>query len=137
MKKGLITAIATLCSLSLYADDVTPGITISRTDGSSTSIPLSELQSIKFNDGSMIVNKKDRKQQCFIIDEIAIITFEDITTAINVLTRGNLSNGSISITDMSGRTVYTGKVTDAGHTRLPAGIYVLRANGKTCKVRIK
>lgn len=137
MKKELITGIAALCSLSIFADDVTPGITVSKTDGSSTSIALSELQSIKFGEGSMVMNMRDNSQQCFAIGEIAIITFEDVATAINTLTRGNATNGNICIADISGRTVYNGIAADAEHVRLPAGIYVITTNGKIHKVMIK
>lgn len=137
MKKELITIIATLCSLSMSADDVTPGITVSKTDGSSASIPLTTLQSIKFSDGNMVINLKDKSQQTFIIDEIAIIKFEDIATAINTLSCGNISNGNISICDLSGHTVYKGKAAEAKQTKLPAGIYVMTINGKSYKVMIK
>lgn len=137
MKKELITIIATLCSLSMSADDVTPGITVSKTDGSSASIPLTTLQSIKFSDGNMVINLKDKSQQTFIIDEIAIIKFEDIATAINTLSCGNISNSNISICDLSGHTVYKGKAAEAKQTKLPAGIYVMTINGKSYKVMIK
>lgn len=137
MKKELITIIAALCSLSMSADDVTPGITVSKTDGSSASIPLTTLQSIKFSDGNMAINMKDKSQQTFTIDEIAIIKFEDIATAINTLSCGNTSNSNISISDLSGHTVYKGKAADAIQTKLPAGIYVITTNGKSYKVMIK
>lgn len=137
MRKILICVITTLCSLSTLADDVTPGITVSKTDGSSTLIPLCELQSIRFNEGIMVINKKDNKQHCLAVDEITVITFEDISTAVNVLTSKNPANGNICITDLSGRVVYSGKVTDTGHSQLPAGIYVIRANSKSYKVMIK
>lgn len=136
MKKELITIIAMLCSLSMSADDVTPGITVSKTDGSSASIPLTTLQSIKFSDGNMVINLKDKSQQTFIIDEIAIITFEDVVTAINTLTCGNTAK-IISITDLSGHIVFNGKAAEAMQTKLPAGIYVITTNGKSYKVMIK
>lgn len=137
MKKVLITVIASLCSLGISADDTTPGITVSKADGSSTSMPLVELQSIKFNEDSMVITKKDNKQQRFAIDEIAIIKFEDVATAINVLTSGDAANSNISIADSSGRTVYKGNAADAAHAKLPTGIYVISANGKSHKVMIK
>ena len=137
MKKELITIIAMLCSLSMSADDVTPGITVSKTDGSNASIPLTTLQSIKFSDGNMVINLKDKSQQTFSIDEIAIIKFEDIATAINTLSCGNTYNSNISITDLSGHIVFNGKAAEAMQTKLPAGIYVITTNGKSYKVMIK
>lgn len=137
MKKELIIVIATLCSLSMSADDVTPGITVSKTDGSSASIPLTMLYSIKFCDDNMVINMKDNSQQVFTIDEIAIITFEDIATAINTLSSENTNNCNISISDLSGRTIYKGKAAEAIQTKLPAGIYVITINGKSYKVMIK
>lgn len=138
MSKKVMLLFSMLCSLSVFADGGVPGIVISNTDSSKASIAIAEMKSIKFSDGVMIVNMKDDSQKSFIIDEIAIITFEDIATAINVLTSGNTSNSNVCITDVSGRTVFNGKAMDVSEQpKLPAGIYVVTANGRSQKIMIK
>lgn len=124
-----------LCSLSIFADDVTPGITVNKTDGSAISFATAEMYSIKFAEGNMIVNMKDCSQQSVALDDITNIIFEDISTAIKALTNSGSDNGFVTITDLSGRIVYNGKA----ETRkaLPNGIYVVTVNGKSCKVIIK
>lgn len=127
-----------LCSLSAFADNVVPGITINKSDDSSIAIELSQLQSIRFSEGTMIVNLKDNSQQTFAIDDIKSLTFNDIETAIRTLTNGNAADCKISIADLSGRTIFSGKASNyATQEKLPAGIYVITANGKSCKVMIK
>lgn len=127
-----------LCSLSVFADDVTPGITISKTDASKASVAISQLRSIKFEEGSMIVNMKDNSKQTFNIDDIASISFDDISTAINALTNGNIANATICITDLSGNIIYKGIASHApAQEKLSAGIYVITVNGKSQKVMIR
>ena len=137
--KAWLGFFAMLCPLSMFADDVTPGITVNRTDGSSISVAINELQSIKFAEGNMIVKMNDNSQQTFIIDDITNITFNDITTAIKALTSSSLTGESkVTITDLSGRTVYNGTAEQSpAQGQLPAGIYIITANGKSCKLMIK
>lgn len=138
MKKKITLLASMLCTLCAFADDGAPGITVNKSDGSSISIVISELKSIKFGEGTMIVNMKDDSQQNISIGDIKNITFEDIATAINTLTKGNAADSAVCITDLSGRTVYSGKAAGCPvQGQLPSGIYVITANGKSCKVMIK
>lgn len=137
MNKRVTLLFSILCSIGAFADGVTPGIIISKTDSSKASIAIAELKSIKFSDGAMIVNMKDNSQQSFNTDEVTNITFGDIPTAISTLYNGSTSAGIVSISDISGRAVYNGKAIDAAQVKLPAGIYVVTANGKSLKVMIK
>lgn len=120
------------------ADEV-PGITISKTDGSNISLPTNELRSIKFKEGSMIVNMKDDSQQLFSVDDIANITFGDIITAINTITNDQ-PDTPITITDLSGRIIYKGNASNihcpAPNTQL-TGTFIINANGKSRTVIIK
>lgn len=143
--KLLFSIFAMLCSLSMFADDVTPGITVNKNDGNSISIATKDLLNIKFSEGNMIVKMKDNSEQNFVIDDITNITFEDVATAIKALTDGNAfssltgeSGTNITITDLSGRTFYSGTAAKyPAHTQLTPGIYIITANGKSCKVMIK
>lgn len=139
MNKAIFSILAMFCPLSIFADDVTPGIIINKTDGSNTSVSISQLQSIKFAEGNMVVYMKDNTQQMLAVDDITTIMFEDITTAIKTLVDKNNANTSITITDISGRIVYSGTATDdyLSKEKLSHGIYIITANGKSCKVMIK
>lgn len=138
MKTKTITLLASmLCPLSLLADDLTPGIVVRNADESTATIAISELRSIKFNDADMIVNMKDNSQQNFSIDGIMSITFDNIVTAITHLTEGASADGTVCITDISGRAIYRGNAANVpAQTSLPAGTYVITASGKSYKVII-
>lgn len=137
MKKKITLLLSGLCPLCMLAADVAPGITFNMADGNSISVVISKLQSIKFADGVILANMKDHSQQSFDIDDITSIIFEDVATAIKALT-SDVANGIVTITDVSGRTVYSGKAAHVpSQDKLSAGIYVITANGKSCKLMVK
>lgn len=138
MKKQFITLIILFFCLNISAEDTTPGIIVKKSDGSTVSIAIQQLQSIKFADGNMIVRMKDDTQQSYNIDDITNMTFGDIATAIKVLTDDKVTTGKLLITDITGRIVYNGTAVNATTANnLPNGIYVITTNGKSYKVMIK
>lgn len=138
MKKQFITLIILFFCLNISAEDTTPGIIVNKSDGSTVSIAIQQLQSIKFADGNMIVRMKDDTQQSYNIDDITNMTFGDIATAIKVLTDDKVTTGKLLITDITGRIVYNGTAVNATTANnLPNGIYVITTNGKSYKVMIK
>ena len=138
MNRLLTATIALTLPLVTMADEV-PGITISKTDGSNISLPTNELRSIKFKEGSMIVNMKDDSQQLFSVGDIANITFGDIITAINTITNDQ-PDTPITITDLSGRIIYKGNASNTQHltpNTQQTGTFIINANGKSRTVIIK
>lgn len=134
MKKLIVITAAVMCSLCSFAEEK-PGIVINRTDGSSTSIEISLLKSIKFSEGNMIVCMKDESQQTINLDDVTTITFADVITAIRVVTEGK-TDEQVTITDISGRIIYKGNVAEVGNAGHLSGIYVITVGEKSHKVRI-
>lgn len=139
MKKNVtLLLMSLLCPLCIIAADVTPGIVVSKTDGSSASIAISSVQSIKFGADAMLVNMKDNSQRSFAVDDITGIIFENIASAIKALNSDDAVRGMVRITDVSGRTIFYGKACNApSHGKLPAGIYVVTGNDKSYKVMVE
>lgn len=133
-RKSLSTIAALLCSLSIFAEE-TPGIIINKSDGTSITISTTSLRNIKFSDGNMVVKMKDDTQQLIDVDDITIITFADITTAIHTITDGNTET-QIVITDLTGKVVYQGNAETENALSTLEGIFIVTANGKSHKVKI-
>lgn len=137
MKKLFITLIVIFFSLDISAEGNTTGIIVNKSDGSTVSIAIQQLQSIKFSDGNVIVRMKDNTQQSFNIDDITNMTFGDIATAIRVLSDNNIKSNKLIITDIIGHIIYNGTVANATATcNLPNGIYIISVEGKSRKVII-
>ena len=114
----------------------TPGLLIQKSDGSQVELRLSEIRSIKFGNGQMIVNGKDSAEQVFRVDDISKMTFCDIITAIKSLSC-NAESGEVIVTDLSGKVVYKGK---SGSVNVPTtlkGTFIITVDGQSHKVTVK
>lgn len=121
-------------SFGSYAEEV-PGIIVNKGDGSKITVVLSDLRSIKFSEGNMVINMKDEVGQTVSLDEIESITFEDVVTAINTLSV-DAKDDHVVVTDLAGRIIYKGRAESARSVGGLHGIYIITVNGKSHKVSI-
>jgi len=135
MKKVLITLGLALSQMSAFADEV-PGLIIEKEDGTNVSVNITSLQNIKFADGKMIITQKDNSTQSIDLDNITIMTFGSISTAVKAIT-GNVNDQDIVVTDLSGKVIYKGKSNNFNTSNALKGIYIITVNGESHKVLIK
>lgn len=134
MKQYFLFFYFVLFSIGAMADQ-TPGIVLEKTDGNNITIELTNIQSIKYKDGMMVINKNDKTKQIVSIDDISTMNFSNITTAIESIV-GNISNKTIIISDLSGKTIFKG-IYNKNFQKSLHGIYVINVDGKCHKVIIK
>lgn len=136
--KKILLLLATVLSASAYADDV-PGMTVSTND-SEAEIAIQNIRTITYSDDKMIVNLTDGTAQTFSIDEVKLITFGDITTAIKGLVKDGERHSQYQVTDLNGRVIMSGKVDDGSldlKRRDLKGIYIVTVGDKSQKVILK
>lgn len=124
-----------MASLGAVADE-TKGIVVTMKDGNSVSVELSQLRSIKFDGEQMVINKVDGQKQTVALSDVKVLEFKSIVTAIQTVV-GQGSDGQITVTDLSGKKVYSGKASGFGTDSKLKGYYIINANGKSHKVLIK
>lgn len=142
----LWVALAALLALPMHADDEVPALNIHQMEGESQ-VELSEILSIKYTDTDMVVNYKDGSQQTFALDDIVVIEFGSMLTAIrNLIDSGSLADGkqpkdnySYTITDLRGKLISRGKAKSKRLISLPTkqGVYLLTVDGHTTKILVK
>ena len=106
MNKFLSALLVALPALSALADQV-PGMLVHRTDGTQVEVPIAQIRSIRFSDGQMVISQRDDTCQAILLDQISQISFGSITEAIESLTL-HAADRDITITDLSGRVLYSG-----------------------------
>ena len=135
-KRTTLFLAAMSMALCAMADKYEQGMTITKTDGSSISVEIAAMRSIKFEDGTMVINKKDGGQQKVSVDEVETISFGSVATAITAITADN-GNTAITITDLSGKVVFKGNANEYDAKDALHGVYIINANGKSYKTIIK
>lgn len=109
---------------------------ITKTDNSSISVALNAIRSVKFADGMMLIVQKDNTQQQISTDDISVISFANVTSAIECITGGN-GNHTIVLTDLTGKVLYKGTSADE---EIPADIHgncILTIDGKSQKINLR
>ena len=139
MKKRLfvfVLAFVIIVPKALAVADNTPAMLITKTDSTQVAIEIATLRSIKFSDGMMVVTAQTGTQQTVNLDDIAVITFGSMTTAVETLVPQG-STEHLMITDLAGRVVYEGTAQGfAQHDGL-RGVYVVKVGTRSYKVAVK
>lgn len=133
MRKSILIMFFSAMSLCAMADEVA-GIVVEKSDGSKMKIALSDLLSIKFADGDMVINGKDNSRTLIAMDDVKLISFTNVSTAISAIAGSDAK--LITITDLAGRVVYKGESQSANVPELH-GIYIFSVDGKSYKVALK
>lgn len=137
MNKKLLSVLVAALALPCFADEV-PSLNISQNDAESK-IELSGILSIKYTDTDMVVSMKDGTQSSFPLDEIVMIEFGRMASAIRTLLADECGDGSYAIIDLQGKVVAKGNVNANGTVALPVakGVYMLSVGNKTKKILVK
>lgn len=113
-------------------------LSINYTDGTVTSIALSDISTVTVDDGTVIVTKADATQTTAGTSDITNITFGEWAgiTAINA--DNDSYSGAVEVYAIDGRLVLTTTVNDGEAVDLDCldnGVYIIRAGNKATKVR--
>ncbi|MBQ0058032.1 MAG: hypothetical protein KBT20_10295 [Bacteroidales bacterium] len=131
MRKVLLLVIAFMASALSFAEDTVASMVVTKTDGSECALALSNVRSIKFDEGKMKINLAEGCET-IAVDEISIITFGDMPSAIAAIA-GKDGSQMLTVLDMAGNVVFNGCVSSWSSENKLHGIYVI--NGR--KVMIK
>ncbi len=137
MTKKLLFIIGTfcLCGAQAYADDSYSHLTFQNSDGTKVSMTASSL-TMTFSDGKLIVTNGTDTKELTLADLGSMYFSCDETTGIK----------EVSITDADGEVeafslqgVSYGKYASLRSLNgaLPAGVYVVKSNGKTQKITVR
>lgn len=124
-------------ALNCSADDV-PSLKIGAKDANNE-LALSAIQSIKFSDTEMLVNLKNGTQKAFALNDITIVEFGKMTSAIKNILQEEGQDGEFTITDISGKVISKGKTTDNINGIVPEkrGLFIVRSGKVTKKILVK
>lgn len=134
-KKILLVScfMALLCS-GVRADDKVAGLIVSTGSGTQD-IALSSISSIKFDETQMVVSFKNGNTTSIAFDDVQTMTFGEVSSATAVRQILGMKHGKMTISDLQGRTVWSGKSGD----KMPKmkGVYVISDGKKSQVVTIK
>ncbi len=132
MKKIVLCVGMMLFTAMAFADDE-KGLVID-TNAGKQEIALSNIQSIKYQNETMVINLRNGEKTTIALDDVKIITFGMVSpTTIREIVGSNAKN--VTITDIQGRSVWKGKMGD----EMPSlrGLYVVESGNVKQKVLIK
>lgn len=137
--KKLIMCLCTLAvCVNAVADDK-PGMVIKTTMGES-SVTIDNISSIRYGEGTMIVNLKSGGQETFNLADVEKMTFTSLPTAIKRVMAELTGAQQFVVTDTAGKVILRG-TTDAdgnvGEMPQLKGIYIITVAGKSNKVILR
>jgi len=134
MFKQLLIWALPLFPCVIMAEEVT-SLTISMTDKTTLTVPISDIRSIKFQEEAMLILQNDNNTRQIKIDEISFLTFSNVETAIQCIT-GN-QTCAITLTDINGQIRYQGKSNSKDIPTDIRGTFILTTEGKSHKIIIR
>lgn len=137
--KKLIISLCTLAALSNAVADDKPGMVIKTTTGEN-SVAIDNISSIRYGEGTMIVNLKSGGQETFRLPDVEKMTFTSLPTAIKRLTTELAGAQQFVVTDTAGKVVLRGTTDANGNvSEMPQmkGIYIITVAGKSNKVILR
>lgn len=137
--KKLIMCLCTLAvCVNAVADDK-PGMVIKTTTGES-SVTIDNISSIRYGEGTMIVNLKSGGQETFNLADVEKMTFTSLPTAIKRVMAELTGAQQFVVTDTAGKVILRGTTDANGNvTDVPQlkGIYIITVAGKSNKVILR
>lgn len=129
MRKIITLAVATLLSLSAFADDFNLYYDTTAGDTGKKIESIANLQKIKFENGNLVCVRTDGTTQTLAISSVRRLFFSTDTSivAIDEVKEESADNGQDEIYDLMGRKLELSK------KDLPKGIYIV--NGKKLLVK--
>lgn len=114
-------------------------LTFTQADGTETSIAAPGTV-ITFADGNLVATTAASEQTTIALADLASMRFDETATGIETLNAATLpASTPVQVYDLQGRLVTSYAAGDrrAALYGLPAGIYILRANGRSQKVYVR
>jgi len=147
MKKLLLAFIATLCSLTAFADGEY-GLYILPEGASDepTTFSVSEIQKITFENGNVIVKQTSGESSTFSMSSISRMYFGELVTGIRDVSSEGLWDGKsikvigdskVEVFTTSGVAVSQGKYSNGESVNLdhlPQGVYIVKVGGRSIKI---
>ena len=148
MKRLLLALIATLASMSAFADGEY-GLYILSEGASSeepTTIPVAEIQKITFENGNVVVKQTSGESSTFSMSSISRMYFGELVTGIRDVPSEGLWDGKsikvigdskVEVFTTSGVAVSQGKYSNGESVNLdhlPQGVYIVKVGGRSIKI---
>ena len=136
MKKILSLAAVALMALGAQADDLN-SLTFRTLDGQETSLSIANGLTITFQDGELIARAEDSIFQVP-LSQMQDMYFSRTLVGIKGIAADEIPAGTIvRVYTTDGRMVQSYEQADGAQPALPAGIYMIKAGGKTTKTLVK
>lgn len=136
MKKLLSLAVVALMALGAQAEDV-KYLNFRTLDGQETSLPISGGLTITFEDGKIVAKAADSIFQAD-LSNMQDMYFGSTIVGIKSIAADAIPAGTIvRVYTTDGRMVQSYEQTEGAQPALPAGLYMIQADGKTTKTLVK
>lgn len=124
MKKIFLASLAMALSISCLAEE-TPVLTI-KTDIAETTIQLKDISKVQYTDAEMIVNLNDGSTKMFVIEDITLMTFNDINVSTAIYSAEDKQSTATEIFDLNG--IKKGDMKKKG-------MYIIKMGKETKKIK--
>lgn len=124
MKKIFLASLAMALSITCLAEE-TPVLTI-KTDIAETTIQLKDISKVQYTDAEMIVNLNDGSTKVFVIEDITLMTFNDINISTAIYSAEGKQSTATEIFDLNG--IKKGDMKKKG-------MYIIKVGKETKKIK--
>ena len=137
MKKHLLSLVVSFATVPCLADDV-PALAIGA-GGTETSIELASISNIKYTATDMVVNLTNGETKTFALDDVTIMTFKQVPSAIKSIISEASANDCFIISDIAGKVIVQGKAKDSESIVMPdaKGLYIITVGDKSRKILVR
>lgn len=124
MKKIFLASLAMALSITCLAEE-TPVLTI-KTDIAETTILLKDISKVQYTDAEMVVNLNDGSTKVFVIEDITLMTFNDINISTAIYSAEGKQSTTTEIFDLNG--IKKGDMKKKG-------MYIIKVGKETKKIK--
>jgi len=138
MKKTLLSLSLLLVLAATAKAQTYSFLTFTETDGTETSVPAAGTV-ITFDGGILNAMIKGYPAYSFFMDDLVSMRFTETATGITKPQAATFANGIVQVYDTAGRLLrsYIGDPADALQGLKAAGVYIIKANGRTQKRTVR
>lgn len=124
MKKIFLASLAMALSITCLAEE-TPVLTI-KTDIAETTIQLKDISKVQYTDAEMVVKLNDGSTKVFVIEDITLMTFNDINISTVIYSAEDKQSTATEIFDLNG--IKKGDMKKKG-------MYIIKVGKETKKIK--
>lgn len=134
-KRQLLTmSLLAILSTTALAQDTVKGLTV-QTAGDNTELALTNIQSIRYAGTDMLFTLRNGTELTIPVADISVITFGEVPMPTLITQLLGTETDRVTVTDIQGRQVWTGIITDCPTTL--RGLYIISNGSKSRKVIIR